>query len=158
MDSDLAITMQEWESGVMVESAMKIPNHCSAREKKQKQLLGITGNRTQGWKHYANILTPSIREEEGKGEIKMSTFMKGNWTQTPPPAQGTTELWITGKESLLGGNCPALTPFCYQSVLETGYGQEGPLPWPGRFYCLSLVFIQSWSLNNYIATLNKDNR
>ena len=81
MDSELAITMQEWESGITIESTMTMPNHCSATEKKQEQLLGITGNRAQGWKHYASILTPSVREQEGKGEIKTTTFMKGNWTQ-----------------------------------------------------------------------------
>lgn len=132
MDSDLAITMQEWESGVMIERAMKIPNHCSAREKKQKQLLGITGNRTQGWKHYANILTPSIREEEGKGEIKMSTFMKGNWTQTPASSSGNHRAMNYWKRESSGRQLPC----SYTFLLSVSAGDRilarrtSALTWP----------------------------
>lgn len=36
MASELAITMQEWGSGTVIESAMKMQNHCSTMEKKQK--------------------------------------------------------------------------------------------------------------------------
>lgn len=160
MDSELAITMQEWESGIMIESAIKMPNHCSAMEKKQTQLLGITGNRAEGWKHYASILTPSIREQEGKGEIKMTTFVKGNWTQRHWLHLGEPQSCESLETKQVFWEATALV--LYLSAISQCWRQDiskkEPPPWSGRFYhFLSLVFIQSWSLKNYIATLNKDN-
>lgn len=149
MGSELAMTMPEWESGIVIESTMKMPNHCSAMEKKQKQLLGVTGNRAEGWKHHASILTPSIREQEGKGEIKMTTFMKGNWTQRyhlqlwePQSCELLETKWVFWEATALLLYLAAIGQHWRQDI-----GKNDLHPDLAIFNCfLSFVFIQSWSL------------
>lgn len=44
----------------------------------------------------ANILTPSIREQEGKGKKDDNIYEMQLNARTLPPAQVSTKLWITG--------------------------------------------------------------
>lgn len=107
----------------------------------------------------ASILTSSISEQEGKAEDDI--YERQPNTNTLPPAQGSTKLWITANQtSFLGGSCPAPPPLCYWSDIETQYWQKRTSVWPGGSLSLLLprFFCQSWSLKNCIATSNEGKR
>lgn len=159
-DSELGITMQEWESGIRIESAMKIPNHCSATVKKQKQLQGITGNGAQGWNHYCQHFNSQHKRTGRKGKKDDNIYERQLNTKTLPPAQGSTKLWITGNQvSFLEQKWATALLFhlcaIYQSWKHNIGKKNLSLTWRVLSFLLSHLFFQSWSFKNCIATPNE---
>lgn len=143
-DSELGITMQEWESGIRIESAMKIPNHCSATVKKQKQLQGITGNGAQGWNHYCQHFNSQHKRTGRKGKKDDNIYERQLNTKTLPPAQGSTKLWITGNQVSFWSKSeqlPCSSTFVLFISHEDTILAKRTSAWPGEFcHFFSLIF------------------
>lgn len=136
---------------------MKIPNHCSATVKKQKQLQGITGNGAQGWNHYCQHFNSQHKRTGRKGKKRWQHLWNAIERKNTASSSGKHKAVNYWKPSEFSGK-QLLCSFtlCYPSVMEIQYWQKEPWPDLEGFVISSLSsFFHSWSLKNCIATPNE---